>query len=169
MTGPTRAVRAEVIRRDGGMCVVTGRQVVDPDTLVPFVQYSLQHRRARGAGGSKDPVTNSPANLLLVEGTGTTGAHGRIESEREWARRLGYAVPQWRNPVDVPVLHRVHGWSWVGETGYVPLSQGELWLQAGEWLADEARLRNVDPSEGEFMSLSRAAAELYGLKAKEAA
>lgn len=158
MTGPTRKVRAEVIRRDGGMCVVTGRQVVDPDTLVPFVEYSLQHRRARGAGGSKDPVTNSPVNLVLVEGTGTTGAHGEIESRREWARSCGYAVPQWRDPADVPVLHWVHGWSWIRPDGWVPLTVPELRLQAAEWLADAERAPGADRGR-----LARQATAMFGL------
>jgi hypothetical protein len=167
VTGPTRTVRAEVIRRDGGMCVVTGRQVVDPETLVPFVQYSLQHRRARGAGGSKDPVTNSPANLVLVEGTGTTGAHGRIESQREWARRLGYAVPQWQDPATVPVFHRVHGWAWIRPEGWVPLTRDELWLQAAERLADDARgLSEDDPA---YTRMSMEITALFGLLAEEAA
>jgi hypothetical protein len=149
------------------MCVVTGRQVVDPDTLVPFVQYSLQHRRARGAGGSKDPVTNSPANLILVDGTGTTGAHGEIEFRREWARNCGYAVPQWANPTEVPVLHWVRGWSWIRPEGWVPLTRDELWLQAGERLADEARgLSEDDPA---YTRMAAEITALFGLLAEEAA
>ncbi|QZN86929.1 HNH endonuclease [Cellulomonas sp. C5510] len=166
MTGFTRATVARVVERDRGTCVRCGRPV---DLSARGIAWSVHHRRPRGMGGSRNPAVSAASNALTLCGSGTTGCHGAVESDRDAARRQGYLVPQWRDPVDVPVLHRVHGWCWVGDTAWVPLSQGELWIQAGEWLADEARLRAIDPSEDEFMTLSRAAAELYGLKAKEAA
>ena len=166
MTGFSKATVALIVERDRGACVRCGRTV---DLSARGIGWSIHHRRPRGMGGSRNPVVSAPANGLLLCGSGTTGCHGAVEADRDAGRQQGFLVPQWRDPVDVPVQHRVHGWSWVGEDSWVPLTQGELWIQAGEWLADEARLRGVDPSEDEFVSLSRAATDLYGLKAKEAA
>lgn len=161
MSGPTKKVREQVIRRDGGQCVVTGQFLVDPDTLVPFLQFSLQHRRARGAGGSKDPVTNSPENLILVEGTATTGVHGRIESDREWARQHGYAVPQWQDPAVMPVRNWQLGWAWPTPDGaWIPALSG--WDTDGQphWITptyakDLAISRGipVDPMDPRFVRL----------------
>lgn len=165
-TGPTRAVRLEVIGRDQGRCVVTGQYLVDSDTLTPVVQYSLQHRVARGMGGTKDPAVNLPVNLLLVSGTATTGAHGRIESDRAWARTMGFAVPSWRNPADVPVHHWLHSWSWLTPAGWVPLTQAELWSQANVWLADERRVRGVvDVESADWKTLAQSARDLFELQA----
>lgn len=55
-------------------------------------EYNLQHRRPRGIGGTSLAEANSPANLVVVCGTGTTGCHGRIESNRAWAEHAGYLV-----------------------------------------------------------------------------
>lgn len=167
MTGPKRTVRAEVARRDGGMCVVCGLQVVDPESLAPWANWSLQHRVARGMGGSKAPGINGPVNLITVCGDGTSGCHGRIESQRDWARRLGYAVPQWQGPATVPVLHRVHGWAWIRLEGWVPLTRDELWLQAAERLAEDASgLSEDDPA---YTRMSMEITALFGLLAEEAA
>ena len=40
----------------------------------------VQHRVARGAGGSKDPVVASAANAALLCGTAFTGCHGACEA-----------------------------------------------------------------------------------------
>lgn len=116
MSAPTRKTRAAVIRRDDGMCVHCGRTVVDPDSLAPVAEYSLQHRRARGMGGSKDPASNAPANLLLLCGDGVTGCHGLVERERGWARREGWAVSLFDDPADSPLHHPRLGWVLVGDT-----------------------------------------------------
>lgn len=78
--------------------------VADPDTGEPWRQFSLQHRKARGAGGSKDPAINDAVNLLLLDGTGTTGCHGRAEHDPVWASEMGYRVSQWQDPATVPVV-----------------------------------------------------------------
>ena len=54
-------------------------------------------------GGSKDPVTNSPANLLLLCSSGTTGCHGWVESHRELAYATGLLVHSWQDPRKVPL------------------------------------------------------------------
>lgn len=104
MSGPTPAVRDAVLRRDDGRCVVCFQAVAveDGDRMRPLSGwYSLQHRVARGMGGRS--VIDEPYNLLTVCGTGTTGCHGRIESNPEWARAQGYRVDSWEAPETVPV------------------------------------------------------------------
>lgn len=121
MSGPTRAGRHVVIARDQGRCVCCGVEVCDPETFTPWRQFSLQHRRARGAGGSKDPVTNSSVNLIVLCGTGTTECHGWVELHRVEAQHVGFAVAQWQDPELVPVQHWLYGPAFVTPTGWVPI------------------------------------------------
>lgn len=148
MTGPTPATRRAVIERDEGRCVVTGAYLVDPHTLRPYGQYSLQHRRPRGLGGSRDPIINDPVNLILVDGTGTTGVHGRIESQRRWAREQGYAVSHWENPALVPVRHWLHGLAFLTSDGWLPIPPGAdgvlLAAEHGERVARAAGMCDDD-------------------------
>lgn len=64
---------------------------------------SLHHRRPRGMGGSKDPVTSSPANALLLCGSGTTGCHGQVEGNRADALERGLLLRQHQDPTTEPV------------------------------------------------------------------
>jgi hypothetical protein len=57
-------------------------------------------------GGSKDPVTNSPANLILLCGSGTDGCHGWVESYRTIAYEEGLLVHRWDDPQEIPVTLR---------------------------------------------------------------
>lgn len=57
-------------------------------------------------GGSKDPASNLPANILLLCGSGTTGCHGWIESHRAEALDLGLLVYRSHDPVQIPVQLR---------------------------------------------------------------
>jgi 5-methylcytosine-specific restriction protein A len=68
---------------------------------------SLHHRRPRGMGGDKRPETSAVSNALLLCGSGTTGCHGRIESNRNWARDEGLLVRPNDNPAEVPVVLRM--------------------------------------------------------------
>jgi hypothetical protein len=104
-TGPSRAVRKLVLARDGYACVCCGRDVW-------WGLYSLQHRRARAAGGSRRRDTNSPANLITLCGHATTpdGCHAWAESDPGWASAFGYRVAQYKDPASVQV--RWHG-EWV--------------------------------------------------------
>lgn len=97
MTAFTVKTRRAVIDRDRGICQWCG------DT-VQVDYYSLQHRRARGMGGSKDPVSSSPANGVVMCGTGTTGCHGYVEAHPAEAIERGFRVPQGRNPALVPLV-----------------------------------------------------------------
>lgn len=99
-TGPTPEVRELVMERDGYRCVKCGL----PVSGEPGRDYSLQHRVPRGMGGSRDPRLNLPSNLILLHGSGVTGCHGNVESNRTAALAYGYLVPRHADPADVPVL-----------------------------------------------------------------
>ncbi|MCR6649762.1 MAG: hypothetical protein NVV70_17085 [Cellulomonas sp.] len=91
-----------------------------------------------------------------------------MEASREDARLMGWLVPQWRNPAEVPVRSYAHGWSWITHDGWVPLTTADLWLQAGQWLADELRVNQVEDEDVEGVTrLSRAAADLFGVMAAD--
>ena len=161
VTGPTKQTRQRVLKRDDGKCVRCGAIVADPDTGVPFLQYSLQHRRPRGMGGSKDPVTNSLENLIVLCGSAVTGCHGAVEVNRESGRRFGYAVPQWRDPAVVLVQHWQLGWAWPTPDGvWIPALSG--WDTDGQphWITPTyakdlaiARGIPVDPMDPRFVRL----------------
>ena len=89
-------MRQLVLERDGYRCARCGRHIHNGP-------YSLQHRKARGMGGTKDPAINSPANLVTLCGDGVRGCHGLIEANREEAREKGFTVRQTQDPSTVPV------------------------------------------------------------------
>lgn len=124
MSGPTAAVRRQVAARDTGRCVCCGAFVVDPESMHAHAQWSIQHRKARGMGGTKDPAVNDPTNLLVLCGSGTTGCHGRVETNRAWARDAGFAVSKWANPAVIPVRHWLHGLAFATADGWVPVPPG---------------------------------------------
>jgi 5-methylcytosine-specific restriction enzyme A len=72
--------------------------------MCPAPATNTHHRRPRGMGGSKDPATNSPSNLVRLCGSGTTGCHGWIERERDAARDRGWLLHQAQNPATTPIL-----------------------------------------------------------------
>lgn len=65
---------------------------------------NFHHRRPGGMGGSRQPHQQSAANLLHVDGSGTTGCHGMIESNRTTAYDNGWLVHRRDDPTTVPVL-----------------------------------------------------------------
>ena len=109
---PTRATINLVWNRDQSRCFICCRLL-----LYGNGGYSIHHRRPRGMGGSKDPVTNSPANLLLLCGSGTSGCHDRIERGRLEARSNGWLVPYYDDPRLVPALRWRRSLVWLTETG----------------------------------------------------
>lgn len=78
---------------------------------------NFHHRRPGGMGGSRQPHQQSAANLLHVDGSGTTGCHGKIESGRTLAYENGWLVHRRDDPTTVPVLRR-------GEWVYLALDGG---------------------------------------------
>lgn len=112
-TGPTAETVAVVWERDAGRCVRCGGVL----TGTRGVGWSVQHRRARGAGGTRRPDTNQPQALILLCGSATTGCHLHVESFRAEARRFGWAIRQTDNPATMPVLHALHGWVLLDDAG----------------------------------------------------
>lgn len=98
MTGPTTKTRQLVCLRDNFHCQWCGGYVD-----VQSGWYSLQHRRARGMGGSKQDWINSPGNLVLVHGTGTTQCHGEIESHPVEAAGRGFRLGIGQHPDSDPI------------------------------------------------------------------
>lgn len=104
-TGPTAGQRRTVAARAGWRCEICGAVLGWPDGsggATWCAPHSFHHRRARGMGGTRRPDTNSPANLLLLCGTGTTGCHGRVEANRAAAHQLGWLLHQTEDPAQVP-------------------------------------------------------------------
>ena len=97
--GPTPAVRRQVIARDLSKCQYCGRHVRTESGW-----YSLQHRRARGMGGTRSEIANQPANLVLVCGTGTTECHGLIEAQPIQATARGFRISSSADPEKVPIV-----------------------------------------------------------------
>lgn len=95
---PPTPVRAAVLARARFRCERCGESLIGP------LGYSLQHRRARGMGGSKRPDTDGPTNLAALDGSATTGCHGWVESHPAQALYEGWRVPQGTDPAEVPVL-----------------------------------------------------------------
>jgi hypothetical protein len=88
-----------VIARDLSKCQWCGRHV-----RTETGWYSLQHRRARGMGGTRRSETDQPANLLLVCGTGTTECHGWIESQPAQAIARGFRIAAGATPARIPYV-----------------------------------------------------------------
>ena len=82
------------------------------------LRWSLHHRKPRGMGGSKDPMIHSPANILLLCGSGTSGCHGWVESHREQAYEDGLLVYRNDDPAEIPANLR-YGTVWLDDVGGV--------------------------------------------------
>lgn len=109
MTGPDTATVEIVRARDSYRCVVCGTYCHGQRGW----DWSLQHRQPRGSGGCKLSYINAPSNLVLVCGSGTTLCHGRIESDRDWAKDHGWIVPRPLIPANVQVM------LWPGDLFYL--------------------------------------------------
>lgn len=85
------------------------------------VDWSVQHRRARGMGGTNARPT--VAGGVLLCGSATTGCHGWVESHPHDAAAAGWRLGPNEDPREVPILH----WSWGSvllddRAGYVRLA-----------------------------------------------
>lgn len=90
-----------VLDRDGYKCVRCGKPIEGQRG----VDWSLHHRQPRGMGGAKHrAAAHTPANLLSLCGSGTTGCHGEIESRRAEAIGNGWLVSRFSDPERVAVL-----------------------------------------------------------------
>lgn len=114
-------LRARLLLRARGCCERCGTRLDGR-----WDGMSVHHRQPRGMGGGRRPWTDSPANLLVLCGSGTTGCHGWVESNRFAARRDGLLVSRYADPRETAVL--LHGGAW--------------W-----WLTDECRRLPIPPQE----------------------
>lgn len=71
---------------------------------------SVHHRRPRMMGGSKNELLHLPANLIALCGSGTTGCHGWVESNRDKARELGYLIMKVESAEDIPFCDNSGKW-----------------------------------------------------------
>lgn len=97
--GITPLTRETVLTRDDNTCQWCGTRL-NP----AHGRYSLQHRRARGMGGSKHARANAPEVLVLVCGSATTLCHGHIESHPEEAEARGFRLRGIADAAETPVI-----------------------------------------------------------------
>lgn len=127
MSGPSRQVRAAVIARDLSKCQWCGRHV-----RTETGWYSLQHRRARGMGGTRRAETDQPANLLLVCGTGTTECHGWIEAQPAQAIGRGFRIAAGATPARIPYMDWTgREWILTDDGGKEPAAPATLAVNLG--------------------------------------
>lgn len=108
----TPAARAAVHTAFDGRCAGCG-------TTSPL---TIQHRIARGMGGTSRSELGAAVNGILLCGSGTTGCHGWTEHNPVHAGLLGWRLPHWGDPEDEPFWTNGGGWrAWVLEDG-VPLT-----------------------------------------------
>lgn len=115
-TGPSQVTVLQVLRRDGYSCVRCGRDATGERGR----DWSVQHRRPRGMGGSRRNDTNSPQNLIVLCGSATSpgGCHEAVESHRAEAIANGWLLWQTQDPAAEPVLvAHSSRWVWLTEDG----------------------------------------------------
>lgn len=104
---PTAETLDLVWARDHGCCAWCGAKITGPRGTA----WSLHHRRPRGMGSTSLAWVNLPGNLILLHGSGVTGCHGLVESQRAGAIEDGFLVSM--NGVarscEVEITHAVHG------------------------------------------------------------
>lgn len=112
-TGPSKLTVDMVIHRDRGQCAWCG----DRPEGERGTGWSVHHRRPRGMGGTRRDDTNSPANLVILCGSGVDQCHGTVESRRGDAYDRGVLVRQNFDPSQVAIEHAVHGWVYLTDDG----------------------------------------------------
>lgn len=98
-TGPSDEVRQVVLERDGYQCAGCGRSIIG-------IWYSLQHRDARGMGGTSDPAANWPENLVTMCGSATSpGCHRKAEDRDTTMHDRGFWLEEGDDPLVKPVAY----------------------------------------------------------------
>jgi 5-methylcytosine-specific restriction enzyme A len=110
-TGPTTGTRKLVMTRADNHCERCGKAITGA--------YSIHHRKPRGMGGTKDPVANSPSNLVLLCGSATTpgGCHTSVEKFRQAAVTTGWIVARTTDPARVPLKYHSGRWYLLNDDG----------------------------------------------------
>lgn len=129
MTDPTPKTLAAVRLRDNDKCAKCGAAIASLDAKGSRgILWSLHHRVPRSMGGTSRAWVNLPGNLVLLHGSGTTGCHSKVESERLWAMDAGFLVSAngARLATAVPIVHAVHGLCTLDdEGGFSPILRGQ--------------------------------------------
>lgn len=71
---------------------------------------SVHHRRPRMMGGSKNADLHRPANLIALCGSGVSGCHGWVESNRQKARREGLLIQKVESAEEIPFKDSKDRW-----------------------------------------------------------
>lgn len=106
---PAPEVVEAVLERENYSCALCGMGI-GPDGR--GVSWSIHHRLRRSQG-----VDHSIQNLLLLDGSGTTGCHGRVHAEPAAAREGGWMLSGRQEPLAVPVLVAGQRWVFLGADG----------------------------------------------------
>lgn len=126
----SRANREIIIWRSDGVCEICAHARAT----------NMHHRRPRGMGGTTRNI-HTPAWILHVCGSGTTGCHGYIEGNRTLAYRNGWLLRANQIPATTP--------AWIRGTGFVILNDDgryEPWGSA--WEKPDTKAMPGAPSEG---------------------
>jgi len=78
---------------------------------------SIHHRRPRMMGGSKKPELHLSANLILLCGSGVTGCHGWVESNRDKAREQGFLIYKVESASEIPFQDKNGKWWQIDDFG----------------------------------------------------
>ncbi len=97
MSGFPQSVKELILARSSGMCEVM------VDNLCTYTAQDIQHRRARGMGGSKRADTNTAAAGIAV----CRACHRYLESRPLDAEANGWVIPNNRRPPLDPASVRV--------------------------------------------------------------
>lgn len=90
------ATREAVDFRDGGKCRRCGASLYGQ-------MFSRHHRKPRGMGGANRKDADRLSNIVSLCGSGTTGCHGWVESNREAAREEGWLIYSGDDPRHIPM------------------------------------------------------------------
>lgn len=108
MSQPPRATCRLVDQRDDSSCTRCGR-------WLPGTPASRHHRKRRSQASKAE--VHSPANLIDLCGTGTTGCHGWIHAHPTEAYEHGWMLHPTDDPQTTPVLSHQHGWILLDDHG----------------------------------------------------
>ncbi len=99
-----------------------------------WLGYSAHHRRLRSAGG-----TDTPENLIMLCGSGTTGCHGWVHEHRMEAGENGWIVSRFgTGPEDIPVRHHELGMVYLAADGRViTMAEADASAAADDYLREE--------------------------------
>lgn len=68
-------------------------------------------------GGSRNSDLHLPANLIVLCGSGNTGCHGWVESNRDKAREHGYLIHRVESAPDIPFMDNAKVWYLIDNEG----------------------------------------------------